>query len=330
MKLHWPGLITAALLVLPALGVRPVGAASEIVVAIRYLQVHGTSHAQLYLYRADGKLVRQLTKDYTGQMEHPVFSPDGKVIVFTRERAVGKDYWSVEPHGGNPQKLDAAPAWYEGTKNSPYFTNQETEPPAGEPTPPARNALVPSRADRFTTPDGTQEIILKTEEGDTGSHYLLRAVKSGRQVEMGKLPGFVNPLANPFELLRLNGNPSACFLIEPRLRLAFFGLHITSDVGGTTFALDLKRQRFVQLSPNDATPIRLPGESSFLTWTEVRYVPIAGTEKTANCSYIDRWDARLTKVRYARDVAAISYGASLYRPGKTPSTITIPHWALSY
>lgn len=43
------------------------GAPREIVVAIRYLQAEGTSHAHLYLYREDGKLLRQLTSDNTGQ-----------------------------------------------------------------------------------------------------------------------------------------------------------------------------------------------------------------------------------------------------------------------
>ncbi len=39
----------------------PAGTSSEIVIAIRYLQAEGTSHPHLYLYREDGKLLRQLT-----------------------------------------------------------------------------------------------------------------------------------------------------------------------------------------------------------------------------------------------------------------------------
>ena len=59
--------------------------ASEIVIAIRYLQAQGTSHSHLYLYSEDGKLLRQLTKDNSGQDSAPIFSPDGETIVFTRE-----------------------------------------------------------------------------------------------------------------------------------------------------------------------------------------------------------------------------------------------------
>jgi hypothetical protein len=70
--------------------------------------------------------------------------------------------------------------------------------------------------------------------------------------------------------------------------------------------------------------VPLPGESAFLTLTENRYLPIPGTTKTANCSYIERWDAQLQKIRYARSkAAAIFYGASMYRPEKTPVVVTI-------
>lgn len=58
--------------------------ATEVVVAIRYFQQTGTSHAHLYLYRGDGRLLRQLTKDDGGQDRAPVFAPDGATIVFTR------------------------------------------------------------------------------------------------------------------------------------------------------------------------------------------------------------------------------------------------------
>ena len=42
-------------------------AESELVIAILYLHAQGTSHSHLYLYREDGKLLRQLTNDNSGQ-----------------------------------------------------------------------------------------------------------------------------------------------------------------------------------------------------------------------------------------------------------------------
>jgi hypothetical protein len=114
------------------------------------------------------------------------------------------------------------------------------------------------------------------------------------------------------------------FLLDGSLRLAFFDLHLNSTDGDTVFALDLSSPRLVRLSPNWAAPIPLPGEAAFLTFTENRYVPIAGSNKTANCSYMEHWDEKLKKIRYAREKsAALCYGASMYRPGKSPAVITL-------
>src|SRR5438046_10618775 len=92
---------------------------SELVVAIRYLQAEGTSHSHLYLYREDGKLLRQLTKDNSGQDSDPIFAPDGSVIVFMRKRPNNvREFWSVDPLGKALKKLDVAPDWYTQTKSS--------------------------------------------------------------------------------------------------------------------------------------------------------------------------------------------------------------------
>src|SRR5881392_4387241 len=97
-------------------------AASEIVVAIRYLQAEGESHAHLFLYREDGTLLRQLTKEQRGHDLDPMFAPDGETIVFTREIAENKfEYWSIEPKGGGLKHLETEPEWYSTTKTSPYF-----------------------------------------------------------------------------------------------------------------------------------------------------------------------------------------------------------------
>ena len=49
-----------------AMDIARANAASEIVVAIRYLQAEGESHSHLFLYQEDGTLLRQLTKDEIG------------------------------------------------------------------------------------------------------------------------------------------------------------------------------------------------------------------------------------------------------------------------
>jgi hypothetical protein len=153
-----------------------------------------------------------------------------------------------------------------------------------------------------------------------GKHFVLRDLKTGTETEFSKIPGFYGA----FELLHDNQDKNRYFLFDGPLRLAFFDLHLNSTDGDTVFALDLTDPRLVRLSPNWATPIPLPGEPAFLTFTENRYVPIPGSKKTANCSYIERWDEKLNHIRYAREKsAALCYGTSMYRPGLTPSTITI-------
>jgi len=299
---------------------------SEIVVAIRYLQAQGESHAHLFLYREDGTLLRQLTKEERGQDLDPMFAPDGETIVFTREIAENKfEYWSIEPKGGSLKKLDAQPPWYESTKTSPYFAWPEMEGSGDDESAPAFG----ERTQKFRAPDGSVELILKEVKGDEddwvngpehGKHYVLRDLKNGKSTDFPKIPGFEGAV----EQLELKGSKDTRFLFDGPLRLAFFGVHLNSTDGDTDYALDLTSRRFVRLSPNWAAPFPLAGDAAFLSMTYNRYVPIPGTTKTANCSYLERWDASLKKIRFAREgTAAICYGASMFRAGKTPATINL-------
>jgi hypothetical protein len=301
-------------------------AESEIVVAIRYLQAEGESHAHLFLYREDGTLLRQLTKENSGHDLDPMFAADGETIVFTREIAENKfEYWTIEPKGGGLKRLDTPPEWYETAKTSPYFVWPEMEGSGDDESAPAFG----SRTQKFRAPDGSVELVLrevKGDEGDSvngpdhGKHYVLRDLKSKKTTEFPKIPGFEGAV----EQLQLNSGKDERFLFDPPLKLAFFGVHLDSTDGDTDYALDLTNRRFVRLSKNWAAPFPLPGEGAFLSMTYVRYVPIAGTEKTANCSYLERWDASLKPLRFAREgTAAVCYGASMYRPGKTPATISV-------
>ena len=326
--------IVAATLCLLALNSR---AASEIVVAIRYLQAEGTSHSHLYLYRDDGKFLRQLTNDSAGQDVEPIFAPDGTSIVFTREKSNNSplEFWSVQPLGSDLKKLDTAPDWYQQTKTSPYFTNRGASPATESTSPsetvtsgPASTGRIGERRS-YKAPDGSVELILREDPSDPddqvngekhGKHYVIRYLKTRIQADFGTLPGFVGV----YEILHESQNPDRQFLFDGLLRVAFFGLHLNSTDGDTSFALDVNGPRFVRLSPNWAAPVPLPGEAAFLTLAENRYIPIPGTTKTANCSYMERWDAQLQKIRYARPNApAVCYGASIYRSERTPAVIAV-------
>jgi hypothetical protein len=306
--------------------------ASEIVIAIRYLQGQGTSHSHLYLYGEDGKLLRQLTKDNSGQDWAPIFSPDGETIVFTREKPNNvREFWRVNLRGTDLKKLEAAPDWYGQAKSSSYFTNVEPQNAASadatsSPADSASASATP--VPTYKSPDGSFEVVLRVDPSDEddqingpghGKHFVLRDLNTGLETEFSKIPGFYGAVG----LLHDSQDQNRYFLFDGPLRLAFFDLHLNSTDGDTVFALDLTGPRLVRLSPNWATPIPLPGQPVFLTFTENRYVPIPASKKTANCSYIERWDEKLNHIRYAREKsAAVCYGMSMYRPGLTPAVIT--------
>ncbi len=347
---------------------------SEIVIAIRYLQPKGTSHSHLYLYREDGKLLRQLTNDNSGQDNDPIFVSDGETIVFTREKPNDtREFWSIDPLGKELKRLAAAPDWYSGAKSSPAFTHagEEKSPETAPISPPEQSAspattttktiqqdqhqsvtaldAVVDAKDRppqtIKAPDNAGEIFWrKGKEGEGSDDPLnwvmwFRDSKSGQETEIGRLRGFPS-----FEPLQIRGSKDGQFLFEGSLRLIFFSTHLDSSAGDTIEAFDSNKRKLIQLSPNWATPIPLPGEPAFLTLTENRYVAIPGSTKTANCSYIERWGANIKmtcedqheppyckgepEVRYARkNSAATCYGASMYRPGKNPAVIIIRNGA---
>src|SRR5207237_1742021 len=150
--------VTARVLIVPTFFLLTIElpAASEIVIAIRYLQAEGTSHSHLYLYREDGKLLRQLTKDNTGQDVAPIFDSSGETIVFTREKPNKVvEHWTAQPRGEGLKKLDAAPSWYVDAKTSPYFTNIEPEQESS-PTP---GASAESTESPGTSPDSTESPV---------------------------------------------------------------------------------------------------------------------------------------------------------------------------
>lgn len=294
---------------------------AEIVVANRYLQQSGTSHSHLYLYRADGRLLRQLTTDGSGQDRRPVFAPDGETIVFTRELPGGaKQYWSIEPLGKNLHLLDVPPEWYVQAKSAPsfnhYFGKKEGEL-ANEPTD-ARN-----RSFQFTETNPPMEVVLtpsvKADPEVLDDWNVQLRGADGKGTKLGTLPGWAPGLLG----CQADGQEKKA-LVAGNVRTAFFNSSLGSTDGATTHAISLDGKRMVRLARNEALPFPLPGEPAFLVSAEERYVPFGDRSHTANCEYVDRWDGALQRVRYAREnAAAIHYGASMYRPGKTPAVITI-------
>src|SRR5437899_6143094 len=233
-RLAVPRLVAKALLfsAFAILGVQA-KAASEIVIAIRYLQAERTSEAHLCVYREDGTLLRPLTNQNSGQDSYPIFAPDGSVIVFAREKPKStREFWSVEPHGLHLKKLDAAPDWYTQAKSSPYFTNIEPEEPtsaSGTTTPAESGSPIATPGPTYKSPDGSVELILREDPNDEndqidgpghGKHYVLRDLKTGAETEFEKLPGFYGG----YGLLHDRRDKDQHFVLDGPLHLAFFDL----------------------------------------------------------------------------------------------------------
>jgi len=196
--------LTARVLIVPTFFLLTIElpAASEIVIAIRYLQAEGTSHSHLYLYREDGKILRQLTTDNSGQDVDPIFAPDGEVIAFTRKKDGSPlEFWNVHPLGGTPTKLDAAPDWYQQTKTASYFTNRDV-PDAETPSPSASRTASAARTPAgmmgerksYKAPDGSVELILREDPSDPddqvdgehhGKHYVLTKFCTTGKIRIG-------------------------------------------------------------------------------------------------------------------------------------------------
>ena len=244
-------------------------APSEIVVAIRYLLQTGASHAHLYLYREDGTLLRQLTKDDGGQDRNPVFAPDGETIVFTRELPGGvKQSWSVEPRGGNLKQLPTAPEWYQQGKDSPHF--------ASPPETASAESMIPSEKVRpvFRVDVGSEVVLTPTPTSTAGEGnpdewtVSVRARSTGKEIPLGKMSGWA-----PRPLLAQGRDPAESSLVEGALRVAFITTSLGSMDGTTVYAAGPGKPGLARLARNWAMPYPLPGEDAFLTFAEERYVP---------------------------------------------------------
>jgi hypothetical protein len=327
----------------------------RVVVAIRYLQIQGVSHSHIYLYRGDGKLVRQLTHANSGQDIDPIFSSDGREIIFKRAGSVD-EFWSVATGGGNLHHLDRAPDWYADAIKKPV-PRFDYPPSVRLPHNPDQQRLadyVKPGDVVYAAPDNSVAIVLKdsVSEADPADDWYpkdlyLRDSQSQADVLISKLP-FVSLEASstktenvmrrtagggeryetksdnevgPLDgLLVCNDSP---FLFIGPMRIAFLRQHRGSTYCEGFFALDLNTRRLHEVTPNCGDIIPLNNKPAFFCICNERYLPLGDRKRTVNCSFLDLWTADLKRIRFSKPRVEKYYGGSVFQHRESPAVYTI-------
>ena len=291
--------------------------AAEVAISIRYLQPKGKSHAAIYLFHDDGRLLRQLSQPGEGQDVQPAFAPGGREIVFQRVKDIGEPpvFWSVKRDGKGAHSLKGeAPAWHAGRKMATAFTAEPEEVPA----PTEDVGVVVDGPETMTSPDGGYEIEVrpnpKADPHELSQRVAFLRKQGGAWQPFAEMPGYAYFW---FVVKDKAGSP---FFFSPGQHVAFFCGEHDSTTGTNTFALDLDAARIVMLSENGATPYRWAGHAGFWCSASSRYEPF-GEGHTVNCFYLDRYDAKLQRIRFATKAHGIFYGASIFTEGEKPLEI---------
>ena len=279
----------------------------DVAVSIRYLAPKGVSHAAIYLFDGQGKLVRQLSEPGDDQDYAPAFSPDGKEVLFRRVHGDddAKRFFSVDRDGTNTHAVEGKlPSWFTDRTMAKAFGDSDSLADEPEKKEPVRT---------LATTDGKLALVLKPNPADEEHPLAFLREKKGPLQPLAKMPGF-----SVFWFATLDdGSP---FFLTPKLRAAFYCGEHDSTNGTATYALDLLRKRIVKLSANGAEAYPWPGHDGFFVAASSRYEPLGDGKRTVNCSYLDWYDATMQRVRFGHALGKFG-GASVFTAGEPPLSI---------
>ncbi|MEK7950700.1 TolB family protein [Luteolibacter soli] len=317
---------------------------TQVVVAIRYFKEEGVSHSHLDLFDGNGGFLRHLTKDESGQDFDPVFSPDGRSVVYQRTKGKGVEWRMVSVDGSSDRTLKAAPEWHAKTFAEPESFGFPKFVVQSDGEERLETAAKPGDLE-YKAASGRFSLVLKDarkEPDPADPEYFpkqafLRTQGVDGEVLVETLPVFApkrpageeefwsGPLPSgkvPHEqeanedhdvfgggedgILVLQGSP---FWETAPLQVAFLRQHRGSTDGLGLFALDLNTRRLSELAPNGGRIVPLPGMPWFAVMVEQRYLPFNGG--SVNCSYLDLWSADMQRIRFGEAKPAICYGASI-------------------
>jgi len=285
--------------------------AADVAISIRYLHPKGKSHAAIFLFGTDGRLIRQITEPNDSQDVNPSFAPDGKSIIFTSENdgsqkrvLVSLDLASKAARviAGEP------PVWYKSRVIAQPFSGDDS----AATTAPAR--------DTYSTADGAYTIVLKPSKekdaDESDKEAFLRIGQKPALIPFRKIPGFVS-----FWMLHKADAPFPP-IAQPRIAV-FDGSHNSTD-GTQFYVLDLVAQRIVQLSPNGGEIFPWAGHTGLYADVQSRYEEL-GDGRTVNCDYLDFYNEKLQRTRFGHALGRFS-GASIFAPDGKSFNIVDPEY----
>lgn len=299
-----------------SVGLSPSLAANDIaVVSVRQYLIKGKSNIHLYLYGLDGTLKKIVTKEPGIDDVNPVFSYDGKTILFTREatdagRRAKAGKFVMDLESGEIHPYD------EATSDDPYIAWSMTDHFEGAFAEGSEGWMnIDSSA--YYSPDGRFHITRENNPAPGGEgHVYFLSENQGSPVPIEKLPGFMLPE-------EIDGYES--FLISndsPYIKGGdFYGVfmrhHLGSTDGEQIWGLDLNTKKWIKVSQNGALIYHPPTAAGVFIDTDELYQPLGNTDKTVNCNYLEWWDAHFKPTRYSPPLCEFYSAAIFHKAGNT-------------
>lgn len=338
--------LSAALSILTLMTAEAEESPVQVVVAIRYFKEEGVSHSHLDLFDGNGRFLRRLTHEESGQDFDPVFSPDGRSVVYrrTKEKEKAVEWRMASVDGSSDRALPAPPDWHAKASQEPEAFDYPASVVQSDGTERLETAAKPGDLE-YKAASGRFSLILKDarkEPDPADPEYFpkqafLRTQGADDEVLIESLPVFAparpageehfwsGPLPSgkvshepePNDQREAFGGSEDGILVLQRspfwesapLEVAFFRQHRGSGGGQGLFSLALNARRLFELSPNGGRIVPLPGIPWFAVIVDQRYLPFHGG--TVNCSYLDLWSADMQRIHFGEPQPAICYGASI-------------------
>lgn len=288
------------------------GTGPLVVVSSRQYLVQGDSTIHLYLYGFDGKLLKQLTND-PGQDDHaPMFSHDGKSVLFSRvttgtgaPNQSGK--YILHLADGTLTRLpdgtatDPAPPDYNPTIATNGFDNlafMGSSPGDADP------ADGPEAAS-FTASDKSAQLVKMGS--DDNPIFKLKTANSPRAKPLSDFPGY-EKLSDDYLQDGYLADKEGPFLLGP----AHYGALFVSRHRDSMWAFDLHRKIWHKIQsewvPGDIYAVQNKAGFYFIRCS---MEPLGNTGKTVMSAYLEWWNADFQRVILSPPLS-VTYGAAIY------------------